>query len=160
MKKDIKDLDATIKNIVNNTFKVDIDKRSRLRWVIDARRIYFAMLKLISPGRALRSIGNSLPNCKLNHATVLHSIRQLDSLLTQDINYFTKFEEISKDVKELIKAKHYINLAENYFESDVNVDYEYKPLPKIFNKRGQDSNCGYELYKGSISTVFCCTYTK
>ena len=98
------------------------------------------MLKLISPGRTLRSIGNSLPNCKLNHATVLHSIRQLDSLLSQDINYFTKFEEISKDVKELIKAKDYINLAENYFESDVNVDYEYKPLPKIFNKRGQNTN--------------------
>jgi CO dehydrogenase/acetyl-CoA synthase beta subunit len=65
--------------IVNDVFLVDIIAKSSKRDVVDARQIYSKILR--EKGYGYESIGRSI---KKNHATVVHYIKNIDSLLTYD----------------------------------------------------------------------------
>ena len=65
--------------IVNDVFLVDIIAKNSKRDVVDARQIYSKILR--EKGYGYESIGRSI---KKNHATIVHYIKNIDSLLTYD----------------------------------------------------------------------------
>jgi hypothetical protein len=69
----------SLKQIVNDVFLVDICANNRRRDVVDARHIYSKILR--EKGYGYESIGSSI---KKNHATIVHYIKNIDSILTYD----------------------------------------------------------------------------
>jgi hypothetical protein len=97
-----------LKDVVKEIFLIDVDKDSRKRDIVDARRVYSKILR--DEGYSFESIGLSLGR---NHATVIHYAKSIDSILNYDRNlreryiackeiYIEKresiFEEMKKDV--------------------------------------------------------------
>ena len=64
-------LKETIKEITG----VDINQVSRKREIIEARAIYYKIIKQIDKKKSLQSIGDTVGK---NHATVLHSLKNYD----------------------------------------------------------------------------------
>lgn len=71
---------TNIKEIINKYFELDISKKTRQREYIEARFIYFTLVKKYT-GLSLAAIAETTNQ---NHATVLHGIRTLRNLMRQD----------------------------------------------------------------------------
>ena len=65
-----------LKELIEKTTGVDINKTSRRREVVEARAMYYKILKQIDKKKTLQSIADSVGK---NHATVLHSLNNYDS---------------------------------------------------------------------------------
>jgi len=64
-----------LKQIIKEITGADINKVSRKREIIEARAIYYKILKQIDKKKSLQSIGASVGK---DHATVLHSLKNYD----------------------------------------------------------------------------------
>jgi len=64
-----------LKQLVKEVTGVDINQQSRKREIIEARAIYYKILKQIDKKKSLQSIGASVGK---DHATVLHSLKNYD----------------------------------------------------------------------------------
>lgn len=93
-------------DIVNDVFSVDVYAKSRQRDIIDARYIYSKILR--DRGYSYQSIGDSI---KKNHATIIHYMKNVDSILTYDKSLRDKYmkcrilfnkdrESISEELKK------------------------------------------------------------
>lgn len=69
----------SLKEIVSGVFGVDISLKNRKRNSVDARRIFSKVLR--ERGYTYESIGDSLDR---DHATIIHYISTIDSILTFD----------------------------------------------------------------------------
>jgi hypothetical protein len=93
---------------VKEIFLIDVDENSRKRDVVDARKVYSKILR--DEGYSFESIANSFNR---DHATVIHYVKSIDSILNYDRNLREKyiackeiytekresiFEEMKKDV--------------------------------------------------------------
>jgi hypothetical protein len=65
--------------IVNSVFLVDIFSNNRKRNIVDARHVYSKILR--EKKYTYEAIGDSI---KKNHATIVHYIKNIDSILTYD----------------------------------------------------------------------------
>ena len=65
-----------IKELIKTTTGVDINKVSRKRETVEARAMYYKILKQIDKKKTLQSIADSVGK---NHATVLHSLNNYDT---------------------------------------------------------------------------------
>lgn len=65
-----------LKELIEKTTGVDINRTSRRREVVEARAMYYKILKQIDKKKTLQSIADSVGK---NHATVLHSLNNYDS---------------------------------------------------------------------------------
>lgn len=81
----------SLKKIVNEIFFVDIDKNTRKREIVDARRVYSKILRDF--GFSYQHIGDSINK---DHATIIHYIKSIDNLLTYDPSFEKKFIIIKK----------------------------------------------------------------
>jgi hypothetical protein len=75
-----------LKIIVDNVFGEDITIKRRTRNLIDARRIFSKLL--YDRGYTFSSIGIFL---KKDHSTIVHYLRDIDSLLKQEQNLLKKY---------------------------------------------------------------------
>jgi hypothetical protein len=64
-----------LKKVIQEITGVDINEVSRKREIIEARAVYYKILKQIDKKKSLKSIGASV---KKDHATVLHSLNNYD----------------------------------------------------------------------------------
>lgn len=64
-----------LKGLIKDITGVDINQVSRKREIIEARAVYYKILKQIDKKKSLKSIGASVGK---DHATVLHSLKNYD----------------------------------------------------------------------------------
>ena len=64
-----------LKKVIQEITGVDINEVSRKREIIEARAVYYKILKQIDKNKTLKSIGASVGK---DHATVLHSLKNYD----------------------------------------------------------------------------------
>ena len=64
-----------LKKVIQEITGVDINEVSRKREIIEARAVYYKILKQIDKNKSLQSIGASVGK---DHATVLHSLKNYD----------------------------------------------------------------------------------
>lgn len=135
----------SLKEIVDSVFSVDIFSDNRRRNVIDARHVYSKILR--EKGYSYESIGSSI---KKNHATIIHYVKNIDSILKYDKSLSEKYftckllfskdresilNELNKDAdiyatvvrlrKELQKA---VSESKNILSNFVNYIEEYEKL--------------------------------
>lgn len=65
-------MEEKIIEIIKKELQVDITQECRKREIIEARALYFYLIKQLYPKRSLQLIGDSLNK---NHATVIHSLK-------------------------------------------------------------------------------------
>jgi hypothetical protein len=66
---------SQLKKVIQEITGVDINEVSRKREIIEARAVYYKILKQIDKKKSLKSIGASVGK---DHATVLHSLNNYD----------------------------------------------------------------------------------
>ena len=66
---------SQLKKVIQEITGVDINEVSRKREIIEARAVYYKILKQIDKKKSLKSIGASVGK---DHATVLHSLKNYD----------------------------------------------------------------------------------
>ena len=117
-----------LKKVIQEITGVDINEVSRKREIIEARAVYYKILKQIDKKKSLKSIGASVGK---DHATVLHSLKNYDMFeqfnptlklfrkeILQKLNYkpIEYFGDISNE-KEIQKLNVYIFNMEQEIES-------------------------------------------
>ena len=84
---------ANIRNIVKQSiwefFKIDIEKQTRKREVVEARYMYYQVCRIWR--MSLNEIGKSVGR---DHATVLHGTKRFEILCEIDINFKNNFESL------------------------------------------------------------------
>jgi hypothetical protein len=102
-------MEEKIKELILKELGLDVNQESRKREIIEARSLYFYLLKKLYPKMSLASIGESMNK---NHATVIHSLKnypvyeQYNSKLYDLKNLALHlFGEAPEEETELIKFK-------------------------------------------------------
>ena len=103
-----------LKQIIKEITGADINKVSRKREIIEARAIYYKILKQIDKKKSLQSIGASVGK---DHATVLHSLKNYDMFekfnptlklfrkqILQRLNYTPEEQLINLSKDEMIQS--------------------------------------------------------
>ena len=101
-----------LKKVIKEITGVDINEVSRKREIIEARAVYYKILKQIDKKKSLQSIANTVGK---NHATVLHSLNNYDMFeqfnptlklfrkqILQRLNYVTQEQVLDMSKEELI----------------------------------------------------------
>ena len=103
-----------LKKVIQEITGVDINEVSRKREIIEARAVYYKILKQIDKKKSLQSIGASVGK---NHATVLHSLNNYDMFeqfnptlklfrkqILQRLNYASPEQILDMSKDELINS--------------------------------------------------------
>jgi hypothetical protein len=105
---------SQLKKVIQEITGVDINEVSRKREIIEARAIYYKILKQIDKKKSLKSIGASVGK---DHATVLHSLKNYDMFeqfnptlklfrkqILQRLNYVKPEDILDMSKDELIQS--------------------------------------------------------
>lgn len=65
-------MEEKIIELIEQELEIDITQECRKREIVEARALYFYVIKQLYPKRSLNSIGNTLNK---NHATVIHALK-------------------------------------------------------------------------------------
>ena len=132
-----------LKRIIKEVTKVDVNIHSRKREIVEARSLYYTILKQIDKKKSLKSIGDTV---NLNHATVIHSLKnyQMFEKFNPTLRLFKKeilsklsyksFEEVSySNNSETIDNLNIqiINLNETIQDLQVKINELQKPRNKF-----------------------------
>lgn len=103
-----------LKKVIQEITGVDINEVSRKREIIEARAVYYKILKQIDKKKSLKSIGASVGK---DHATVLHSLNNYDMFeqfnptlklfrkqILQRLNYASPEQILDMSKEELINS--------------------------------------------------------
>ena len=103
-----------LKKVIQEITGVDINEVSRKREIIEARAVYYKILKQIDKKKSLKSIGASVGK---DHATVLHSLKNYDMFeqfnptlklfrkqILQRLNYASPEQILDMSKEELIDS--------------------------------------------------------
>tara|TARA_R110000803_G_scaffold33964_1_gene74288 strand:- start:263 stop:748 length:486 start_codon:yes stop_codon:yes gene_type:complete len=117
-----------IKEIVENYFKIDIATKTRVRQYVEARAIYYKLLR-DNTRMSLATIGKTMNR---DHATALHSIRKIEDWLEYD-------RQLKQDYKTLnSRVQHAIKLNPDLFNDVESIEdfyeVEYKKLEKKYDQ--------------------------
>lgn len=112
------------KNIVCKYYNLDIHDNSRTREYVLARSMYYKLLR-DNTRMSYQNIGNLFSK---NHATILHSIKQLNNHMKFDIVLRTEFNYINNTFLYLIDS----DLLEKYNETSNEQKAEYLELLRDF----------------------------
>jgi len=109
-----------IKNLVEDYYKLKIDSKTRQRKYVEARAIYYKLLRENSR-MSLQAIGKTMNR---DHATALHSIRQIKDWLEYDKQLRQDFNIINDRLQKVIEVNPDIQVEsiEGFYE------IEYKKL--------------------------------
>jgi hypothetical protein len=105
---------SQLKKVIQEITGVDINEVSRKREIIEARAVYYKILKQIDKKKSLKSIGASVGK---DHATVLHSLKNYDMFeqfnptlklfrkqIMQRLNYASSEQVLDMSKDELINS--------------------------------------------------------
>ena len=105
---------SQLKKVIQEITGVDINEVSRKREIIEARAVYYKILKQIDKKKSLKSIGSSVGK---DHATVLHSLKNYDMFeqfnptlklfrkqILQRLNYASPEQILDMSKEELIDS--------------------------------------------------------
>ena len=105
---------SQLKKVIQEITGVDINEVSRKREIIEARAVYYKILKQIDKKKSLQSIGASVGK---DHATVLHSLKNYDmfeqfnptlklfrKLILQRLNYASPEQILDMSKEQLIDS--------------------------------------------------------
>lgn len=145
-------IDLFVYRTVCDHFGIDIQNKTRRRNYVDARRIYFKILKELNPVRSLDSIGKSLDRAKFDHATVLHHLKEIDHFLSFEKDLEIKYNnilEICLNFKRKNKNIVFVN----------NLKYEFKPIREIPQQGGQNAEVSHEVCQYKVFWQFCSSHS-
>lgn len=140
-----------LKEIILQEVNINIEEKTRRREVIEARSLYFFLIKKINPKLTLQKIADSL---ELNHATVIHSLNnysiyeksnlELKNHRKEILRYFKTDDETNKDMsftERNLNAEVYRLQEENellketneklYKESNKYKEFDFKIINKL-----------------------------
>jgi hypothetical protein len=72
------EINNKIKELVLQQTNINVDDTTRTREQVEARSLYYTLIKEITPKTTLKQIGKSVNK---NHATVIHGLNQWDMLV-------------------------------------------------------------------------------
>ena len=116
-----------IKEIVEDFYKLKIDSNTRRRKYVEARAIYYKLLRDNSR-MSLEAIGKTMNR---NHATALYSLKNIEDWLEYD-------EQLKQDYETLNKrVEHAAKINPDFFTQAVSIEgyyeIEYKKLEEKHN---------------------------
>ena len=88
-----------VKEIVEDYYKLKIDSKTRQRKYIEARAVYYKLLRENSR-MSLQAIGKTM---KRDHATVLHSLRQIKDWLEYDKEIKRDYNTINSKLQDAMR---------------------------------------------------------
>jgi hypothetical protein len=88
-----------VKEIVEDYYKLKIDSKTRQRKYVEARAVYYKLLRENSR-MSLQAIGNTM---KRDHATVLHSLRQIKDWLEYDKELKRDYNTINNRLQDAMR---------------------------------------------------------
>jgi len=122
--------ELVLKKLVKSLLYVDIYSNSRQRDIVDARKIYAAIL--FQKGLGVSKIGKIMHK---NHATVIHYIKEHDILILMDKRYMRNYRKILSAFDNEILSTDFnlLNKEELIFEID-KMKEEYDQLQDKYFK--------------------------
>ena len=121
---------ATIKQHVSTFCKCDISQVSRKRNIVYARWMYFKLCRKYTK-KPLKDIAKSL---NMNHATVLHGLRNFDLLLHYEPQYVKIYEDIKYIMNVQIKRQKGKQDPEGYYRKKYRVKLLQSRMLYNYNK--------------------------
>lgn len=88
-----------VKEIVEDYYKLKIDSKTRQRKYVEARAVYYKLLRENSR-MSLQAIGNTMNK---DHATVLHSLRQIKDWLEYDKELKRDYNTINSTLQDTMR---------------------------------------------------------
>ncbi len=128
-------MEEKIKELILNELGLDVNKESRKREIIEARSLYFYLLKRLYPKMSLAAIGESMNK---NHATVVHALKNFPMYE----NYNTKILDCKNLILHLLGGEVEQEMTEedkfkkklHDLEQELNKPrYEYKIIENLNN---------------------------
>jgi len=108
---------------VTNISLEELESRSRKRYIVDARRMVFSMAKDYLNMKIL----HIADKFNMNHASVIHHLKQHTDLMTSDIYYkdrFDKLVELYKQNISFINADELINEIKELKAENLRIESE------------------------------------
>lgn len=108
---------------VSNISLEELESRSRKRYIVDARRMVFSMAKDYLNMKIL----HIADKFNMNHASVIHQLKQHKDLMTSDIYYkdrFDKLVELYKQNISFINADELINEIKELKAENLRIESE------------------------------------
>jgi len=128
-------METKIKELILKELRVDITEQSRKREIIEARALYFYLVKKIYTKRSLQSIASDFD---MNHATVVHALKNFPMYE----NYNTKILDCKNLILHLLGGEVEQKMTEedkfkkklHDLEQELNKPrYEYKIIENLNN---------------------------
>ena len=128
-------MENQIKELILKELKVDISEQSRKREIIEARALYFYLVRKIYTKRSLQSIAADFD---MNHATVVHALKNFPIYE----NYNTKILDcknlilhlLGGDVEQEMTEEEKFKKKLHDLEQELNKPrYEYKIIENLNN---------------------------
>jgi hypothetical protein len=122
-----------LKRVIKEVTGIDVNKTSRKREVVEARAMYYKILKQIDKKKSLASIAQSVGK---NHATVIHSLNSYDSFeqFNPTLRLFKK-EVLSKlNLKSELIDNHKSDVIQNLKVEIINLNQEIENLQETITK--------------------------
>lgn len=133
-----------IQRKVENHFGFFINVRSRKRYLVDARKIYFHLCREFTK-KSLSEIGRSMER---DHASALHNINSCKDLIKTDNEFKRNYIILFKEVNQL-KSNEWKTpkaIIPKFIHPGFLRYADKKSIRKVFNKRGPTPKQRYELY--------------
>jgi len=121
---------TNIKEIINKYFELDISKKTRQREYIEARFIYFTLVKKYT-GLSLAAIAKTTSQ---NHATVLHGIKKLKDLMLHDKRLKFNYKLLDNKVADNDSAVKDFDFTEGLVQRYLSLKQTNEELTKTINE--------------------------
>ena len=142
-----------LKKVIQEITGVDINEVSRKREIIEARAVYYKILKQIDKKKSLKSIGASVGK---DHATVLHSLKNYDMFeqFNPTLKLFRK--EILQRLN-YIKSEDILDVSKDEYIQSLQIDImklndEIANLQQTINKPRNNYNIVNNIQQLLIET--------
>ena len=126
-------MENKIKELILKELRVDISEQSRKREIIEARALYFYLVRKIYTKRSLQSIAADFD---MNHATVVHALKNFPMYE----NYNTKILDCKNLILHLLEVEQEMTEEDKFkkklhdLEQELNKPrYEYKIIENLNN---------------------------
>lgn len=122
-----------LKKVVKEVTGIDVNKSSRKREVVEARAMYYKILKQIDKKKSLASIAQSVGK---NHATVIHSLKSYDTFeqFNPTLRLFKKEVLLKLNFKSELIDNHKSDVIQNLKVEIINLNQEIENLQETITK--------------------------
>ncbi len=124
-------MEEKIKELILTELGLDVNKESRKREIIEARSLYFYLLKRLYPKMSLAAIGESMNK---NHATVIHALNNFPMYE----QYNTKLQDLKNLAlhllgEEPIEETELMKFKKKVFELENKEKPRYEIIENLYN---------------------------